>query len=451
MSPRSGTTRVSSNSPRGDIEAKAATVERELREHVLDHGKLAVIQAPPGSGKTTLLLRCVQAAYRAKRRVAIATQTNSQADDICERLATQYPDVPAVRFASGSAAERDLGRSIEWVTRTADLPTGRCLVVGTAAKWGLVTIHDTFDVLLVEEAWQLSWADFMLLGQVSERFVLIGDPGQIPPVVSVDVARWETAPRAPHMAAPRVIMADARLRSADWSLPATRRLPSDAADLIRPFYDFPFAAFAAPGERQVLVDAGGRTPADRALELLRGGSVAALTVPTQDAGPPLECDEELAKTAVGLVTRLLGKHPRVRLGGRPVPLAPEQIGLVATHRVMNAAMELALPRPLRGRVRVDTPERWQGLERHVMVVIHPLSGVLRPSSFDLETGRLCVMASRHMAGMLVIGRDHVGETLRGFIPVADQPVGRPDVSGRGLRDNLAFWERLEGTGRVISA
>jgi hypothetical protein len=39
------------------------------------------------------------------------------------------------------------------------------------------------------------WADFMLLGQVAERFVLIGDPGQISPVVSVNVSRWETSPR----------------------------------------------------------------------------------------------------------------------------------------------------------------------------------------------------------------------------------------------------------------
>src|SRR5207249_8262289 len=65
-------------------------------------------------------------------------------------------------------------------------------------------------------------------------------------------------------------------------------------------------------------------------------------------------------------------------------------------------------------VRVDTPERWQGLECKVMVVVHPLSGVLRPSAFDLETGRLCVMASRHRAGMVVLSRDHLENTLKGY-------------------------------------
>ena len=50
----------------------------------------------------------------------------------------------------------------------------------------MIDLHDEFDVLFVDEAWQLAWADFMLLSQVAGRFVLIGDPGQIPPVVTID-------------------------------------------------------------------------------------------------------------------------------------------------------------------------------------------------------------------------------------------------------------------------
>jgi hypothetical protein len=98
---------------------------------------------------------------------------------------------------------------------------------------------------------------------------------------------------------------------------------------------------------------------------------------------------------------------------------------------MNGVIESALG-SLRGLVRVDTPERWQGLERKVMVVVHPLSGVVSPSGFDLGTGRLCVMASRHRAGLVVVSRDHI-----------------PDMVGRGHFDHLAFWERLESDGRVL--
>jgi hypothetical protein len=117
--------------------------------------------------------------------------------------------------------------------------------------------------------------------------------------------------------------------------------------------------------------------------------------------------------------------------------------------VMNSAISDALG-DLRRVVRVDTPERWQGLERKVMLVIHPLSGVGSPTGFDLETGRLCVMASRHRSGLVVLARDHVRRTLEDYIPSADQPVGRPDVVGRGHNDHLEFWERLSSNGRVLA-
>jgi hypothetical protein len=99
---------------------------------------------------------------------------------------------------------------------------------------------------------------------------------------------------------------------------------------------------------------------------------------------------------------------------------------------------------------IDTPERWQGLERKVMVVVHPLSGVVNPSEFDLETGRLCVMASRHQISLVVVSRDHLQGTLAAHLPVAGQAVGRPDASsGRGHHQNSVFWNTLVEQDRVI--
>ena len=47
---------------------------------------LVVLQAPPGSGKTHVLLRAAALAQHRGLRVAVATQTNNQADDLCRRL-----------------------------------------------------------------------------------------------------------------------------------------------------------------------------------------------------------------------------------------------------------------------------------------------------------------------------------------------------------------------------
>ena len=384
--------------------------------------------------------------------MAVGTQTNAQADDICKRLATEHRRVRGIRFAANSLRESDLGASIEWVWKKDKLPDRRCVAVGTTAKWGLINLDTPFDLMVVDEAWQMSWADFMLCSQVSERFVLIGDPGQIPPVVAIDAKRWETSPRAPHHAAPGLILEDPHIAPPPRSLPACRRLPADAVDLIRPFYDFAFESWAAPGDRAVIPGRrrGGAQPEDRPIDLLDGGSAVATTLTTPECGPPLERDDELAAAAAAIASRLLERATHVVDGeGKPARrLEPADIGISATHRIMNAALQAALPARIRSSLRVDTPERWQGLQCPVMIVVHPLSGVVHPSPFDLETGRLCVMASRHQAGMIVVTRDHVRETLETHIPSAEQAVGRPDIAGRGHHQHFAFWSTLEDQERV---
>ncbi len=219
---------------------------------------------------------------------------------------------------------------------------------------------------------------------------------------------------------------------------------------MRSFYDFDFDAWTAPGERRLEV--GGPTGAtagvDAVVDRLTSGSVAMLALATPAAGPPLEEDVELAASAAAVARRLLERGAVVTTEEGTATLRPDDIGLTAPHRIMNTRMNDALG-DLAGRVRVDTPERWQGLERMVMIAVHPLSGVVRPSVFDLSTGRLCVMASRHRVGLVLVTRDHVGRTLDEYLPVADQAVGLPDEAGRGHAQNLAVWRKLTAGGRVV--
>jgi hypothetical protein len=217
--------------PKDVLEAKIQKVTRRLLEHIAQRERLAIVKAPPGSGKTYLLLQGVHHARQRRRRVAVACQTNSQANDVCSRLSRDYPDVAVVRFAGGGSQEIDLGQTVTWVTDKKELPAGPCVVVGTTAKWGLVEIEDPFDVFLVDEAWQMAWKDFMLCGQVAERVVLIGDPGQIPPVVTLDVSRCVKAevscPENTEVRCP--LFTDGRVRSVVMpGPPPPRRRPAGA-------------------------------------------------------------------------------------------------------------------------------------------------------------------------------------------------------------------------------
>jgi hypothetical protein len=61
------------------------------------------------------------------------------------------------------------------------------------------------------------------------------------------------------------------------------------------------------------------------------------------------------------------------------------------------------------------------------------------------------MASRHQVGLLVVSRDHVGQTLDDHIPSAEQAPGLPDVTGRGHDQHLRFWKRLQEQGQLVRA
>lgn len=232
------------------------------------------------------------------------------------------------------------------------------------------------------------------------------------------------------------------------SLPATRRLPASTHDLIQPFYDFSFDCWAGPFERELRPTRAVSGAYGPVIDRLGRTSVAGLTLPTPVGGPPLECDDAAAVAAVDTVRAILSAQPDYLLDDRFNGLEPRHIGLCATHHVMNTRMALELDRKL-GDVQIDTPERWQGLERPVMVVVHPLSGVVEPSGFDLETGRLCVMASRHQISLVIVTRDHLPATLDSHMPTANQPVGRPDVSGRGHHQNTLFWKALADSNSIV--
>jgi len=437
-----------------EIDQQYDDLRNGLIASLLSDGKLAVVQAPPGSGKTFMLLAVVAALVEGGKRVALAAQTNRQADDIAHRWANDYKELVAERLGSStSQAPAGFPTSVAWRTTPADLSTGPGLFVSTTSKWTTVKDIEPFALLAVDEAWQMAWGDLMQCANLSKKFFLIGDPGQISPVVTIDVRRWATAPRPPHKPAPEVVLDDPDLLELSFigSLPACRRLPHESVKYVKPFYDFDFSAYASPGERSISIS---NSKVDSELEkltnMLNSGQPVLATIPTPEDGLPPEVDKDIAIQVERIVRTLLtGTSSMVLDSSKARPLNAGDIGICATHRSMNGELRKALGAEF-STVSIDTPERWQGLERPIMIVLHPLSSVLEPSEFDLETGRLCVMASRHQVGLIIVTRDHVGKTLEEFIPEAAQAPGQPDNVGRGHFAHARFWNSLAQDGRIVS-
>lgn len=435
------------------LDSMYSTLEKNLVGELLGDRKLAVVQAPPGSGKTHMLLAVVSKLVEHGLCVALAAQTNRQADDIAHRWATDYPNLPAVRLGSKTSyAPENFPSSIYWETESKNLSRSPGLYISTSAKWTTLRDPEPFDLLAVDEAWQMSWADLMQCANLSEKYYLIGDPGQIPPVITIDIRRWQTAPRPPHKPAPEVVLSDADLVKQAFigALPACRRLPFESVEFVKPFYSFDFEAYAKPGERGIRYqNLDSKSKFKSTFKALASGQPAILTLATPEDGPALEVDSELAKSVAEIVDSLITSRAQINLGnGKYRALDANDIGICSTHRAMNGEISKSID-PKYSAASVDTPERWQGLQRPVMVVVHPLSSVIDPSDFDLETGRLCVMASRHQVALIIVTRDHVGTTLNGFIPEATQAPGQPDVVGRGHAAHSRFWNSLKRANRIF--
>ena len=276
---------------------------------------------------------------------------------------------------------------------------------------------------------------------------MIGDPGQIPPVVTIDVRRWETSPRAPHEAAPEVVLAEPALESVRFvgSLPACRRLPNESVDFVKPFYDFDFAAYVAAGAR-------GRRPAERPSwrAPLADGRPLALTIPTPDHGPP---DRGRPRD------RRRGRERRERPARRRAPACdgdgPARPLDAGRHRRHEQP-----PRDERGARVGARPVGQRGPGRHAGALAGPRAAGddrrapavgrdrpvgVRPGDRPPLRDGLAPSGGVHHADPRPRRRDACATTSR-----APAGPGRPDVVGRGHDAHLRFWQQLEAAGSIVA-
>ncbi|MFN8531978.1 MAG: AAA domain-containing protein [Dehalococcoidia bacterium] len=410
-----------------------------------------IVDSPPGAGKTEAVIRlAAQSLGVMGERCAVVTQTNAQAADLARRFGKRFSRLPAQLLWSEEHGEPDgLPPSVSLIHRSGDVPDGPCLTIANAAKWSyqLGNLREGFALQVVDEAYQLRDNLFHQIAQLADRIVLVGDPGQIAPVVPVATERWADDPAGPQVAAPRALL-HRHPNLPVYRLPVSYRLVPDTVEIVQPaFYpDLPFAAATAPGERRAEAPIAGMTPLDRPITLLRGASLVLATLPARQTGDE---DDELAGAIVRLAERLIQRAVRIRDPGNAGRLTPERIGVVCAHVAQVAAVRSRLP-PTLSSVRVETADRFQGLDRDVTLVWHPLSGRRDLTGFQLDAGRLCVMLSRHRVGCILVGRAGLDQTLDQHVPTSLRTLDGNDhpefIGWRAHREVLA---RLRASSRIV--
>ncbi|WP_051950759.1 AAA family ATPase [Actinacidiphila yeochonensis] len=373
-----------------------------------------VVDSPPGAGKSTLVVRAARELAAAGEPLMIVAQTNAQVDDLADRLAEADPELPVGRLhGADSPPDPALLRhpSIAASASVADL-RDRPVVIATAAKWAYVKDTEPWRHAIVDEAYQMRSDALLQVAGLFERALFVGDPGQLDPFSVVGAEQWAGLSWDPSASAVVTLLAH-NPELPQHRLPVSWRLPATAAPLVsRAFYPYtPFRSGTGPGERRlsfgVRSDGGGL---DRVLDEAADSGWGLLELPARHTP---RTDPEAVRAVALLVRRLLDR------GGvtwsapspDPAPLTADRVAVGTAHRDQAAAVRAALAAVGVTGVAVDTANRLQGREFDVTVVLHPLSGRPDATAFHLETGRLCVLASRHRHACLVVCRAGVAELL----------------------------------------
>ncbi|GHJ90633.1 helicase [Streptomyces sp. NE5-10] len=374
-----------------------------------------VVDSPPGAGKSTLVVRAALELAAAGRPLMVVAQTNAQVDDLVLRLAEKEPELEVGRLHSSDSDPYDKALdALEQVRKSAkagDL-AGLPVVVSTAAKWAHVKNVEPWAHAIVDEAYQMRSDALLAVAGLFERALFVGDPGQLDPFSVVGADQWAGLSYDPSASAVSTLLAH-NPQLPQHRLPVSWRLPASAAPLVSDaFYPYtPFCSGTGPGDRRLAfgVASDGSAP-DRVLDEAAESGWGLLELP---ARPTPRTDPE-AVHAVALVVRRLLDRGGAAVSERsdaPVPLTADRIAVGTAHRDQAAAVRAALTALGVSGVTVDTANRLQGREYDVTVVLHPLSGRPDATAFHLETGRLCVLASRHRHACVVVCRAGVTDLL----------------------------------------
>ncbi|QLQ39508.2 AAA domain-containing protein [Micromonospora robiginosa] len=390
-----------------------------------------VVDSPPGAGKSTLVVRAAAELAVTGDPLMIVAQTNEQVDDLVDRLARRAPEL---RIGRLSAADyRPTGRvrdhaTVRVAAKVADLG-GPAVTIGTAAKWATVT-EGTWPWAIVDEAYQMRADALLRVAGRFERALFVGDPGQLDPFSTVETARWTGLTWDPMQSAVATLLRH-NPELPVHRLPVSWRLPASAAPVVSAAF-YPFTGFRAgtgPADRALtFTEPGPGDGYDASVELAAATGWALHELPARHT---LRTDGEAAAACAELALRVLARGAVAVSEAAPggAPVTADRIAVGAAHRDQVAAIRSRLGAAGAG-ITVDTANRLQGREYDVTIVLHPLSGRRDATAFHLESGRLCVLASRHRHACVVVARAGIGELLDAYPSTErvhlDVPVKFPD-------------------------
>jgi DNA replication ATP-dependent helicase Dna2 len=362
-------------------EAQNAAVNRAVNAE-----DLALIHGPPGTGKTYTIARTVRALVERGDRVLLSAFTNRAVDNALEALREQgfdFGDVVRVGTSTGVREDmRDvrLDRRGEPNERAAALASAPVVAATTASCGSRVLREQSFDVALVDEASQLTEPGTLAALNLADRFVLVGDHQQLPPVVQAADSGAAELSRSlferlhgtydDHPAVSTML--DRQYRMA-------QRIQAFSS---REFYDGALRPASGEVAARSLADLPGVDP-DRLPAELRD----AVSFLDPGGGREGNANPREADRVADIVASFVDAG-----------VDPSDVGVIAPFRAQVAE----IGRRVGEDVTVDTVDRFQGSSEEVVVVSFVASGTLEGPIFE-DHRRVNVALTRAKRALVLVG------------------------------------------------
>ena len=401
--------------PRGlrlnDLQAKAVEQSVRTEDYLL-------VLGPPGAGKTTLLRAIIEAHLALGKRVLVSAQTNRAVDQVCRKLLEGGLQSKMLRLGRYAAVSQDiqpctleaLYDSHDTVEKQVEAIRHACahrpIVATTAsalAKGEIDGLTDGFDLVIVDEATQLSVP--MSLGPLryGKRFVLVGDPKQLAPIRLVRDAPFGLGRRDESL----FEMLERRIRAAqaEGLVELEHQYRMNEAICAVPS-EMWYRSTLQPGTREVAqarLDVNVRGLDDDVSRILDPHRpLVFIDVPPDFShGPRMNLTE--ARWAARVAAALYGADTRLADPDE----AERRLGVLAPFRSQVACIrrELGqqLPQVPESRRWVDTVDRFQGDERDIMIISLVGGRDGRLPELIQEPRRLNVALSRARHKLVLIG------------------------------------------------
>lgn len=423
-----------------------------------------LLKAAAGAGKSFALKRLVAEAVSHPncQRAVIVAFTNKQIHPLAVGLGASLGKDTVCLFVSkdrwGDVPKEAHDNAIV-VTSTKDIPLSVQVVISTSHKLGAIgelkrqvnhfgpgdNGKSAFDVLFVDEAWQLPHHLFDKVTGAAPIWVGVGDVGQLPPL-EIGSNPWRGDPGFnPYRAWPTDYDTDARTWAKE--LPAVWRPAAGHLALWRAFYPEwrKLNCVAAPGDRELVAPKLTGVAADVWKQVGTG-------VPTllEVAGLPepeaADVDLPLMGVVESLLDELFGAGFALKRAcyadtgaptGQTVTDEPGKGGgdpLVAILATRNQAVDdaaevvdgLAKAHGLTENDLVSsTVDSYQGQTNGLTVAIHPLTGAAELDEFNSAFGRLAVTCTRALHGLLMVTRPGLDQLLGEAPARPGTPFGEP--------------------------